>query len=124
MRERQPLAQNPCAVKGRESMASLTCSTAWFRGAVVTINDALPCRTAIVQALQVAGTDHVLALKRNHLHLPAEVITAFADAEWGTFMPEAQDRCQTVERTERGTCMVPASAHEWSNLPGGVACAA
>ena len=35
-----------------------------LEGAIVTI-DAAGCQTAIVQALRAAGTDHVLAVKRN-----------------------------------------------------------
>ena len=63
-----------------------------------------------MQALQAAGADYVLALKRNHPSLHAAVRAAFADADRGTGTPAVQDHCETVERnggrTERRTCTV------------------
>ena len=56
------------------------------------------CQTAIVQDLRAAGTDYVLAVKRNQPQLHTEVATAFADAEQGTFTPETPDRYEIVER--------------------------
>ena len=80
-----------------------------LEGAVVTI-DAAGCQKAIVQALQAAGADYVLALKRNHPTLHAAVRAAFEDAARGVFTPEVQDHCETVERNggrrERRTCTV------------------
>ena len=76
---------------------------------MVTI-DAAGCQRAIVQALREAGADYVLALKRNQGTLHREVKAAFDDADRGAFAPEAEDRCETVERNggrrERRTCTV------------------
>ena len=80
-----------------------------LEGAVVTI-DAAGCQKAIVQALQAAGADYVLALKRNHPTLHAAVRAVFADAERGVCTSAVQDHYETVERnggrTERRTCTV------------------
>ena len=56
------------------------------------------CQKPIVQDLQAAGADYVLALKRNQRTLHAKVRAAFAEADRGAFTPEVQDRCETVER--------------------------
>ena len=80
-----------------------------LEGAVVTI-DAAGCQKAIVQELRAAGTDYVLALKRNQRTLHAKVRAAFEEADRGACTPEMQDRCETVERNggrrERRTCTV------------------
>ncbi len=76
---------------------------------MVTI-DAAGCQTAIVQALRAGGADYLLAVKRNQGTLHREVKAAFDEAEQGTFAPEVQDACETVERNggrrERRTCTV------------------
>ena len=63
-----------------------------------------------MQELRAAGTDYVLALKRNQRTLHAKVRAAFEEADRGIFTPEVQDRCETVERNggrrERRTCTV------------------
>ncbi len=86
----------------------------------------------MVQNLRQAGADYVLAVKRNQGTLHREVKAAFDDAERGAFAPEAQDRCETVERNggrrERRTGTVlggsPASASGWRTSRPGPACAA
>ena len=49
-------------------------------------------------------------LERCHRTVVARASDLFDDAERGTFTPEAEDRCETVERnsgrTERRTCTV------------------
>ncbi len=98
VREGLTLAQEPCAAKGNEITALPRLLEHMVReGAVVTI-DAAGCQTAIVQALRQAGADYVLALKRNQRNLHREVKAAFDDADRGAFAPEAEDRCETVER--------------------------
>ncbi len=110
VREGLTLAQEPCAAKGNEITAlPRLLDRMVLEGAVVTI-DAAGCQKAIVQALQAAGADYVLALKRNHPTLHAAVRAAFADADRGTGTPAVQDHYETVERnggrTERRTCTV------------------
>ena len=106
VREGLTLAQEPCEAKSNEIAAI---PRLVLEGAIVTI-DAAGCQKAIVQALQAAGADYVLALKRNHPTLHAAVRAAFADADRGTGPPAVQDHCETVERnggrTERRTCTV------------------
>ncbi|MCY3658823.1 MAG: ISAs1 family transposase [Caldilineaceae bacterium] len=98
VREGLTLAQEPCGAKGNEMTAlPRLLDRLVLEGAVVTI-DAVGCQTAIVQALREAEADYMLALKRNQGTLHREVKTAFDDAERGPFAPEAEDRCQTVER--------------------------
>ena len=98
VREGLTLAQEPCEAKSNE-MAALPrlLDRLVLEGAVVTI-DAAGCQRAIVQALRAAGADYVLALKRNQRTLHREVKVAFDDAARGAFAPEAEDRCETVER--------------------------
>lgn len=52
----------------------------------------------------------MLTIKRNQPTLHKEVKTAFDDAERDAFTPQAEDRCETVERnggpSERRTCTV------------------
>ncbi|MXZ24693.1 MAG: ISAs1 family transposase [Caldilineaceae bacterium SB0665_bin_21] len=110
VREGLTLAQEPCGAKSNEIAAlPRLLDRLVLEGAVVTI-DAAGCQTAIVQALRAAGADYLLALKRNQGTLHREVKAAFDDAERGTFAPEAEDRCQTVERNggrrEWRTCTV------------------
>ena len=110
VREGLTLAQEPCAAKSNEITAiPRLLNRMVLEGAVVTI-DAAGCQKAIVQALQAAGADYVLALKRNHPTLHAAVRAAFADADRGTGTPAVQDHYETVERnggrTERRTCTV------------------
>ena len=110
VREGLTLAQEPCAAKGNEITAlPRLLDRMVLEGAIVTI-DAAGCQKAIVQALQAAGADYVLALKRNHPTLHAAVRAAFADADRGTGTPAVQDHYETVEhnggRTERRTCTV------------------
>ena len=110
VRERLTMAQEPCAAKSNEITAlPRLLGRMVLEGDVVTI-DAAGCQTAIVQDLRAAGADYVLAVKRNQSQLHTEVAAAFADAEPGTFTPEAQDRYETVERnggrTERRTVTV------------------
>ena len=104
------MAQEPCAVKSNEITAiPRLLDRLALKGALVTI-DAAGCQRAIVQALPAAGDDYLLAVKRNQGTLHREVKAAYDDAEQGAFAPEAQDRCQTVERNggrrERRTCTV------------------
>ena len=104
------LAQEPCEAKSNEITAiPRLLKRLVLDGAVVTI-DAAGCQKAIVQELQAAGADYVLALKRNQRTLHAKVRAAFEDADRGAFTPEVQDRCETVEynggRRERRTCTV------------------
>ena len=110
VREGLTLAQEPCDAKSNEITAMpRLLDRIHLQGAVVTI-DAAGCQTAIVQALRAAGADYVLAVKRNQKTLHREVKAAFDDADRGTFTPEAEDRCETVERNggrrERRTCTV------------------
>ena len=110
VREGLTLAQEPCAAKGNEITAHPhLLDRLVLEGAVVTM-DAAGCQRAIVQALRAAGVDYVLALKRNQRTLHREVKAAFDDAAWGAFRPEAEDRCETVERNggrrERRICTV------------------
>ena len=114
----------PGALRGQEqtkSRPSPACSSAWcWRGAVVTI-DAAGCQRAIVQDLQAAGADYVLAVKRNQPTLHAEVHAAFAEAERGAFTPEVQDECETVERNGTvlggpGLCEWVADPADWPGL--------
>ncbi len=110
VREGLTLAQEPCAAKSNEITAlPRLLDRMVLEGAIVTI-DAAGCQKAIVQALQAAGADYVLALKRNHPTLHAAVRAAFADADRGTGTPAVQDHYETVERnggrTERRTCTV------------------
>ena len=110
MREGLTLAQEPCDAKSNEITAlPRLLERLVLEEAVVTI-DAAGCQTAIVQALRAAGADYLLAVKRNQRMLHREVKAAFADAERGVFAPQAEDRCQTVERNggrrERRTCTV------------------
>ena len=98
VREGLTLAQEPCDAKGNEITAlPRLLDRIHLQGAVVTI-DAAGCQTAIVQALREAGTDYVLALKRNQGTLHREGKAAFDEADRGTCTPEAEDRCETVER--------------------------
>ena len=104
------LAQEPCEAKSNEITAiPRLLGRLVLDGAVVTI-DAAGCQKAIVQELQAAGADYVLALKRNQRTLHAKVRAAFEDADRGLFTPEVQDRCETVERNggrrERRICTV------------------
>ena len=133
VREGLTLAQEPCAAKSNEIAAiPHLLGRLVLEGAVVTI-DAAGCQRAIVQALQAAGADYVLALKRNQGTLHREVKAAFDEADRGAFQPEAEDCCQTVERNagrrERRTCTVlggpglcegVADPAEW---PGSAPCA-
>ena len=110
VREGLTLAQEPCGAQSNEIEAiPRLLDRMVLKGAVVTI-DAAGCQTAIVQALREAGADYVLAVKRNQRTLHREVKAAFDDAERNAFRPEAEDRCQTVERnggrTERRSCTV------------------
>ena len=110
VREGLTVAQEPCDAKSNEITAiPRLLDRIHLEGAVVTI-DAAGCQTAIVQALREAGADYVLALKRNQKTLHREVKAAFDDADRGAFTPEAEDRCETVERNggrrERRTCTV------------------
>ena len=110
VREGLTLAQEPCDAQSNESTALPRLLDRIHReGAVVTI-DAAGCQTAIVQALQAAGADYVLAVKRNQPTLHREVKAACDEAERGTFAPQAEDRCETVERNggrrERRRCTV------------------
>jgi len=110
VREGLTLAQEPCDAKSNEITAlPRLLDRIHLEGAVVTI-DAAGCQTAIVQALQAAGADYVLAVKRNQPTLHREVKAAFDEAERGTFAPQAEDRCETVERNggrrERRRCTV------------------
>ncbi len=110
VREGLTLAQKPCAAKGNEITAiPRLLERMILEGAVVTI-DAAGCQRAIVQALRAAGTDYVLAVKRNQPSLHAAVRAAFEDAERRVFRPAVQDHCETRERnggrTERRTCTV------------------
>ena len=104
------LAQEPCEAKSNEITAiPRLLKRLVLDGAVVTI-DAAGCQKAIVQELQAAGADYVLALKRNQRTLHAKVRAAFEEADRGLFTPEVQDRCETVERNggrrERRICTV------------------
>ena len=95
MREGLTLAREPCDTKSNEITALprlLNCMV--LKGAVVTI-DAAGTEGPIVQELWEAGTDHVLAVKRNQQTLHWKVKAAFDDAEQGAFMPRAKDRCAT-----------------------------
>lgn len=47
--------------------------------------------------------DNLLAVKHNQSQCRQEVIAALADAERGAFAPEAEDRCQTLERNRGHT---------------------
>ena len=110
VREGLTLAQEPCDAKSNEITAiPRLLDRIHLEGAVVTI-DAAGCQTAIVQALREAGADYVLAVKRNQPTLHREVKAVFDEAERGTFAPQAEDRCETVERNggrrERRTCTV------------------
>ncbi|MYC63533.1 MAG: ISAs1 family transposase [Caldilineaceae bacterium SB0661_bin_34] len=110
VREGLTLAQEPCDAKSNEITAiPRLLDRIHLEGAVVTI-DAAGCQTAIVQALREAGADHLLAVKRNQPTLQREVKAVFDEAERGTFAPQAEDRCETVERNggrrERRTCTV------------------
>ena len=68
-----------------------------------------------MQDLRAAGADYVLAVKRNQRTLHREVRAAFADAERGAFTPEAEDRCETVERNggRTGTVLGGPGLCEW-----------
>ena len=110
VREGLTLAQEPCDAKSNEITAiPRLLDRIHLEGAVVTI-DAAGCQTAIVQALREAGADYVLTVKRNQPTLHREVKAVFDEAERGTFAPQAEDRCETVERNggrrERRTCTV------------------
>ncbi|MCY3659357.1 MAG: ISAs1 family transposase [Caldilineaceae bacterium] len=110
VREGLTLAQEPCDAKSNEITAiPRLLDRIHLEEAVVTI-DAAGCQTAIVQALREAGADYVLAVKRNQPTLHREVKAVFDEAERGTFAPQAEDRCETVERNggrrERRTCTV------------------
>ena len=110
VREGLTLAQEPCDAKSNEITAiPRLLDRIHLEGAVVTI-DAAGCQTAIVQALRETGADYVLAVKRNQPTLHREVKAVFDEAERGTFAPQAEDRCETVERNggrrERRTCTV------------------
>ncbi|MYA05791.1 MAG: ISAs1 family transposase [Caldilineaceae bacterium SB0664_bin_22] len=110
VREGLTLAQEPCDAKSNEITAiPRLLDRIHLEGAVVTI-DAAGCQTAIVQALREAGADYVLAVKRNQPTLHREAKAVFDEAERGTFAPQAEDRCETVERNggrrERRTCTV------------------
>ena len=110
VREGLTLAQEPCEAKSNEITAiPRLLERMVLEGAVVTI-DAAGCQRAIVQDLQAAGADYVLAVKRNQPTLHAEVRAAFEEAGRGAFTPEVQDECETVERNggrrERRTCTV------------------
>ena len=63
-----------------------------------------------MQALREAGADYLRAVKRNQGTLHKEVKAAFGDAGRSAFTPEAEDRCETVERNggrrERRLCTV------------------
>ena len=98
VREGLTLAQEPCDAKSNEIPAiPRLLDRIHLEGAVVTI-DAAGCQTAIVQALQEAGADYVLAVKRNQQTLHRKVKAAFDEAERGAFRPQTEDRCQTIER--------------------------
>ena len=104
------LAQEPCEAKSNEITAiPRLLERLVLEGAVVTI-DAAGCQRTIVQELQAAGADYVLALKRNQRTLHAKVRAAFEEADRGACTPEVQDRCETVERNggrrERRICTV------------------
>lgn len=131
VREGLILAQEPCEAKSNEITAiPYLLARMVLEGAVVTI-DAAGCQRAIVQDLRPAGADYVLAVKRNQLTLHAAVRAAFEDAERGTFTPEVQDYCETVERNggrrERrtGTVLGGPGLCAWGPPPRrGPACAA
>ena len=98
VREGLTVAQEPCDAKSNEITAiPRLLDRIHLEGAVVTI-DAAGCQTAIVQALRAAGADYALAVKRNRQTLHREVKAAFDEAGRGAFRPQAEDRCQTVER--------------------------
>ena len=90
VREGLTLVQEPCEAKSHELTAILRLlARVVLEGTVVTIDDA-GCQRAIVQDLQAAGADYVLAVKRNQPTLHAEVRAAFEEAERGAFTPEVQ----------------------------------
>ena len=126
VREGLTLAQEPCDAKSNEITAiPRLLDRIHLEGAVVTI-DAAGCQTAIVQALRETGADYVLAVKRNQPTLHREVKAVFDEAERGTFAPQAEDRCETVERNGAPvrSWAAPASASGSRTPRPGPTCAA
>ena len=110
VREGLTVAQEPCDSKSNEITAlPRLLDRMHLEGAVVTI-DAAGCQRDIVQALQDADADYVLALKGNQGTLHRQVKAAFDAADRGDCIPEVEDCCETVERNggrhERRICTV------------------
>ena len=110
VREGLTVAQEACDAKSNEITAiPRLLDRIHLEGAVVTI-DAAGCQRAIVQALRAADADYLLAVKGNQRTLHRKVKAAFDEAERGGFIPEVEDRCETVERNggrrERRICTV------------------
>ena len=75
-----------------------------------------------MQALRAAGIGYWLTVKDNQPPSHMEMAAAYADAEKGTFAPEAQDRCETCEPSgvPAQHCVAPASINGWRTPPCGL----
>ena len=122
VREGLTLAQEPCAAKSNEIAAlPRLLARLVLEGSVATIG-AAGCQRAIVQALQAAGADYVLALKRNQRTFHRAVKEAFDEAARGAFRPQVEHNGGHRERRRctvlggPGLCEGVADPEAWPGL--------